>query len=181
MSKMRSTYISNMGGFLFSICLFVLPILGMAQDKKVDSFAFRMLLNSMLKHDVREILIDSAYTLHQKGEAVFLDARERGEYEVSHIKEAKWVGFDDFKIERVEDIKKSSPVVVYCSIGARSEKITRTLKEQGFTQVYNLYGGIFEWVNKEYPIYKEGKPTDSVHGYSKMWSVWLNKGTVVYE
>lgn len=178
--SLQSTYICYMGGFFFRIVLLFLPVLGMAQEKSVNSTAFRLLLNGMLKHDVKEISVDSAHQLFLQSKAQFIDAREKKEYEVSHIKDATWSGYDDFKMERIADLDKNQPVVVYCSIGYRSEQITRKLKEEGFTEVYNLYGGIFEWVNRDFPIHKNEYPTDSIHGFSKMWSVWLKKGNVVY-
>jgi len=51
----------------------------------------------------------------------------------------------------------------------------------GFTNVRNLYGGIFEWVNEGGEIRNsKNQPTDSVHTYSKSWSIWLEKGIKVY-
>jgi rhodanese-related sulfurtransferase len=42
---------------------------------------------------------------------------------------------------------------VYCSIGKRSDEITKMLGEAGFTNARNLYGGIFEWVNQGHPVF----------------------------
>ena len=39
-------------------------------------------------------------------------------------------------------------IIVYCSIGVRSEDIGEKLKELGYTKILNLYGGIFDWKNK---------------------------------
>jgi rhodanese-related sulfurtransferase len=104
-----------------------------------------------------------------------LDAREKSEYETSHIKGARFIGYDDFKISLVKDIPKDSKVYVYCSIGYRSEKIGEKLQKDGFKNVSNLYGGIFNWANSGFPIEnKEGQPTKEVHGYNKKWSKWLN-------
>lgn len=116
-------------------------------------------------------------------EAVILDAREMNEFKVSHIKNALYVGhkyFNSTKIlEQVPDL--SQPIVVYCSIGVRSETIGNALKKAGYTNVKNLYGGIFEWKNKNLPIYNiKEQETDSLHAYSKKWSVYLNKGIKVY-
>ena len=49
------------------------------------------------------------------------------------------------------------------------------------TNVYNLYGGLFEWVNKGGDIYKKGQTTQKVHAYSKKWGRYLTKGIKVYE
>jgi len=107
---------------------------------------------------------------------VILDAREKKEYEVSHIKGAKFIGYDDFDLDRVKDIDKDSKIYVYCSIGYRSEKIGEKLKADGYDKVYNLYGGIFNWANSGYPLENgKGQPTKAVHGFDKKWSQWLNE------
>ncbi len=114
----------------------------------------------------------------------FLDAREQSEYEVSHIENAIYVGYDDFNITTVTKnvSDKSSQIVVYCSIGVRSEDIAETLKANGYTNVYNLYGGIFEWKNKGKIVYNlKGEPTEKVHAYSEKWGKWLLKGIKIYD
>ena len=72
--------------------------------------------------------------------------------------------------------------LVYCSIGVRSENIGEKLQQLGYTNVYNLYGGIFEYKNEGGTVYNlQNKPTDSVHTYNKKWSKYLTKGNKVYE
>lgn len=144
----------------------------------VDGFAFRSLLKGMLSHSVTEICVQDLAA--STDDIVFLDARAKKEYEVSHIKGAIWVGYDDFSPERVIQVNKKQKIVVYCSIGYRSEKISEKLIALGYQDVANLYGGIFEWVNQEKPVYQTAKKTNHVHAFSKSWGVWLRKGKKVY-
>lgn len=112
-----------------------------------------------------------------------LDAREPNEYDVSHINNSIFVGYNRFDLETVlkEIPKKTDTIVVYCSLGIRSENISKKLKNAGYTVVYNLYGGIFEWKNNDFPVYNlKNKETDSVHAFSKMWGKWLSKGEKIY-
>lgn len=109
-----------------------------------------------------------------------LDAREKTEHEVSHLQNAIWVGHDTFTLKSVAELDKNKPVLIYCTVGARSEEIGKKLQKEGFTRVYNLYGGIVHWVNEGRPVFAKGKPTQKVHTYSKPWSVWLTKGKKVY-
>ncbi|MEO6347073.1 MAG: rhodanese-like domain-containing protein [Aquaticitalea sp.] len=114
---------------------------------------------------------------------ILLDARELEEYKVSHLKNASYVGYQDFNIElfETEHPEKDSPFVVYCSLGIRSETIAEKLKKAGYENVYNLYGGIFEWKNNAFPIVNSReKETDSIHAFSKLWGKWLYKGIKVY-
>lgn len=112
---------------------------------------------------------------------VLLDARPAEEYDVSHIAKARRVGYGDFDIAKVKDLPKDTAIVVYCSVGYRSGKVTEKLLKAGFTNVKNLYGGIFEWVNTGHIVVDDsGKSTDRVHTYNKSWSRWVTKGVKVY-
>ncbi len=114
---------------------------------------------------------------------VLLDAREKEEYDVSHLQNAIWVGAKTFELDsvvpKIED--KNTDIIVYCSIGVRSENIGEKLMDAGYTNVKNLYGGIFEWKNEGYPVYgPEGNETEKVHAFSKHWGKLLKKGEKVY-
>jgi rhodanese-related sulfurtransferase len=109
-----------------------------------------------------------------------LDAREKKEFAVSHLPKALWVGHETFSLASVAGLDKNKPVLIYCTVGARSEQIGKTLKKNGFTQVFNLYGGILHWVNEGRQVVVQGKPTTKVHTYSRAWGVWLNRGEKVY-
>ena len=115
---------------------------------------------------------------------VLLDAREKKEFEISHLKNTYFVGYTNFSLkETLKKIpNKKSKIVVYCSLGIRSEDIAEKLKVAGYTNILNLYGGIFEWKNKGNPVFDSNeKATDNIHVFSKEWSKWLLKGTKVYE
>ena len=57
-----------------------------------------------------------------------------------------------FSEDVFEKLDPDKPVLVYCSVGARSQDIGKKLVQKGFS-VVNLYGGIFQWVNDELPVY----------------------------
>lgn len=146
---------------------------------QVESNSFDILLKSMLKNTVTKISVKEL--MPKIDQVVLLDAREPQEYEVSHLKNAKLVGFNQFNISILQDIPKNSEIVIYCSIGVRSEKIGEKLKAAGFTNVKNLYGSIFEWVNQGNQVFDtQNLPTKKVHAFNKKWGVWLNKGEKVY-
>jgi len=118
----------------------------------------------------------SPATLSQtQDQAYIIDTRELEEYKVSHIPSAHYASYSDFDIEPYLDLPRDTTVVVYCSIGYRSEKIGEQLLEAGFKKVYNLYGSLFEWANQGYPMVDQaGEPTNTVHTYNKQWSRWVN-------
>jgi rhodanese-related sulfurtransferase len=137
------------------------------------------------KHNTKAIPYISVEAFaNQKDESIILDTRENKEYNVSHLKDAIYVGYDFFQIDSVlNNIKnKDEKIVVYCSLGIRSETIGIKLKKAGYTNIHNLYGGIFEWKNNEFPVYNSAeKETDSIHTYSKAWSKWLKKGIKILD
>jgi 3-mercaptopyruvate sulfurtransferase SseA len=55
------------------------------------------------------------------------------------------------------------------------------LKKAGYTNVYNLYGGIFQWKNADgIVVTSTNDTTQRVHCYDKSWSRFLKKGEKVY-
>jgi hypothetical protein len=84
-------------------------------------------------------------------------------------------GFDHVDFQMLDTLPKDQPILVYCSIGFRSEKIARKLRKKGFKNVSNLYGSIFEWVNRGYPVVDSvGQPTPKIHTYNKSWGQWVD-------
>ena len=156
-----------------------LLLLALAGYSQVKSATFRALLKKLLQHDVPEIDVRTA--AQDSASILFLDAREPREFEVSHLRNAIPVGYDNFALEDLPPLDTHCRIVVYCSVGYRSEKVTENLKTAGFTQISNLYGGIFEWVNEGYPVYNAYGQTDQVHAYDRTWGIWLNRGKKVYQ
>jgi len=145
---------------------------------QVKSGAFRVMLKGLLSHSVPEIGVQQA--AREKANFIFLDAREPKEFAVSHIQGSIPVGYDHFDVQRVADLPKDQAIVVYCSVGYRSEKVSEKLLKAGFTNVSNMYGGFFEWVNEGLPIVDDKGATENVHAFDRSWGVWLRKGKRVY-
>lgn len=158
--------------------LLLLKACGQTSEK-----AYHAMLKSLYSNSVPAI---TPVALQQglqgkKQDFILLDTRSEAEYKVSHLAGARFANYDTFTPQQLTGIPKNTKLVVYCTVGYRSEKIGEKLLAAGYTNVYNLYGGIFEWVNKGYPVYNAQGPTTNVHAYSKSWGVWLNKGEKVYE
>ena len=157
------------------LTLYFLPASLFAQIKNPE---FKHLLDSLYNHTVPLISVDSLKHLKN---IYLLDAREKKEFEVSHLKNARSVGYIWFDMRTVYDIPKDASIIVYCSIGYRSEKIGEKLRKNGYKNVFNLYGSIFEWANEGNPLYKSnGVQTTEIHTYNKNWSKWVERGTKVY-
>ncbi|RKS55107.1 rhodanese-related sulfurtransferase [Gillisia mitskevichiae] len=142
------------------------------------------LISKYNSHSIPYISVEELKMQSAKEKVFILDAREIEEFQVSHIANSIFVGYNNFSTEKViSNIKlKNAPIVVYCSLGIRSETISEKLKEAGYTNIKNLYGGIFEWKNKGYSVYdSSNKETQKVHAFSKHWSKYLTKGEKVYQ
>jgi rhodanese-related sulfurtransferase len=162
------------------LTLFLLLLSSSLAFSQILNKDFDEMLKDLLAHSVNEIGVEEVNDDDEN--TIFLDAREKNEYEVSHIKNAIWIGYNNFKIKSVKSIPKEAKIIVYCSVGYRSEKISEKLVKSGYTNVYNLYGSIFEWVNQGNAVYDmNGKETLKVHAYNKKWGQWLDKGTKVYK
>lgn len=123
-----------------------------------------------------------AEKLRQHPEAVvLLDTRSPEEYQVSHLRGARFVNYEGFEKATFDGVPRSAPVVVYCTVGARSEKVGERLRALGFRDVRNLYGGIFQWVNEGHAVYNQAGQTTQVHPYSALWRPWLRRGEPVYK
>lgn len=156
---------------LIYIFLFLLTFGGQAQTKTDPEYAKK--LEELYKHTVSLIQpAELAKKLDDKNVYV-LDTRAKAEYTTSHIKGARFVDYESFKVSSVKDIPKDAKVIVYCSVGWRSERIGEKLKKAGYTDVNNLYGGIFEWVNQGFTVYNAQGETKTVHAYSKEWAKWI--------
>jgi len=163
--------------FMVRILFFLILFAGTLSISKGQSLPYQILLKGL--YDASFPLIKPEQISNLSNYQV-LDAREKVEYQVSHLENALWVGHDTFNLTTVEKLDKTKPVLIYCTVGVRSEKIGKLLQQEGFSRVYNLYGGIVHWVNEGRPIFANGKPTLQVHTYSKPWGIWLTKGEKVY-
>ncbi len=159
---------------LFFIVFVLLSSIAFGQ-KKIEKT-----LKELNKQSVPYIYPDE---LKKMNDVVLLDTRKKEEYKVSHLKNAIWVGYDSFQEESLKKklAHNNVNIVVYCSIGVRSEDIGEKLLKAGYSNVKNLYGGIFLWKNKGNSIYSTPTfETDSIHAYDKQWGKLLTKGIKVY-
>jgi rhodanese-related sulfurtransferase len=139
-------------------------------------------LKSLYKNTVPTIRVDALQKyIKTNKQIILLDTRAEEEYKVSHLRNAVFIDYGQFKEKQVLSIDRNSIIVVYCSVGYRSERIGEKLQKLGFKNVSNLYGGIFQWKNEGHVVVNSKSiPTDSVHTYNKNWSQWLSNGIRVF-
>ena len=107
---------------------------------------------------VRERSAADVAAMRVRGDAfLFLDVREPHEFETARIEGTQLVSLATVAARAEEFTEwKHGPVVVHCHKGARSAKACKTLAQHGFTDVWNLAGGIEAWsltVDPDVPRY----------------------------
>lgn len=109
-----------------------------------------------------------------------LDTRKKPEFQVSHLPNAIWVG-EKLNKKDLKKIPNDKPIVVYCTVGIRSEDFGEELLKGGFEKVYNLYGSIVSWKDAGNNVVdNDGSTTEKVHVFSKEWERYLKTGEKVY-
>lgn len=175
---MRKKLAIGLGGFLL-IFLGLKIYAETMPDYGIESSWKKLVLKTLLSDDVPKISVQDAHA--KKDSVLFLDTRSAEEFGVSHLAGARFAGYEEFDLASLKDIPLTQPIITYCSIGKRSNSIAKQLAEAGYTQVHNMYGGMFEWVNKGYLIVDaQNQPTEKVHAFNRAWGLWLERGNKVY-
>src|SRR5881396_2664426 len=79
-----------------------------------------------------------------------IDVREPFEYEIARIDGAKLIPLGEIA-ERADELQREQLMVIHCHSGGRSAEAVRLLQQRGFTNVYNLKGGIDAWSDEVDP------------------------------
>ncbi len=79
-----------------------------------------------------------------KAPLTLIDVREPYELDLAHIEGARLIPLGQVE-ERAGEIDRSNDIVVFCHAGVRSARAVQALQARGFTNIYNLDGGIDAW------------------------------------
>jgi len=104
---------------------------------------------------IPQMSVTEAVQLINRRDPLVLDVREPGEYNTGHIAGAKHIPVAALK-SRLSEVEKwkDKPVLVHCASGNRSQGAASTLKAAGFTEVFNLQGGMSAWQQAGMPVEK---------------------------
>ena len=118
--------------------------------------------------------LDDWLTGNEPVKPFLLDTRAPEETALSHLSTAHFTPSIKQSLRLLSSFKKDSPIVVYCSIGHRAAELTTRLRKQGFSRVFNLEGGIFDWANNNRPVYRGELQVTVVHPYNNKWGKLLD-------
>jgi len=95
---------------------------------------------------LQTIPAEEAMLLLEANPAVtIIDVRAAREYEAGHIPGAVHIPIASSFHEGIAGLDRDQPYLVYCAAGGRGSQALRAMGEAGFTEVYNLGGGIAAW------------------------------------
>ena len=106
--------------------------------KRIFKHLFRQMDNN-------DIDIETLKRLQNQGTRI-VDVRSKREYEEGHINGS--INIPEYEINsKFEKIfmDYNETIILYCSTGARSKRACKKLIKKGYTNIYNLYGGIESW------------------------------------
>ena len=96
---------------------------------------------------------DAGDRLHD-GRTWFLDVRTPAELRHGQIPGALHIPVTQLKgrLDELGERVGEAPVVVYCHSGLRSARAAHVLTRSGFSEVYNLRGGVMAWQSQDLPM-----------------------------
>jgi rhodanese-related sulfurtransferase len=88
--------------------------------------------------------------IQSKPSLVILDVRTKQEFENNHIENAINIPTDMIKDVICCSFSSSDDILLYSQTGKRSKMVMEILSDNAYIKVYNLKGGIKEWINARY-------------------------------
>ena len=106
-----------------------------------------------VRSEIEEVDAVRASELRDGGGTVFVDVRERNEWDEGHIPGAVHVprSYLESKIEQAVPGRETD-LVVYCASGNRSAFAAKALEELGYESVASLSGGFADWKRNGFPF-----------------------------
>jgi adenylyltransferase/sulfurtransferase len=98
-----------------------------------------------------EITVEELKKRLDRNENLFvLDVRNPNEFQICRIPGTVLLPLPELA-QRFGELPRNREIIVHCKSGMRSAKAVQFLKEQGFTRLVNLQGGILAWAERVDP------------------------------
>lgn len=110
---------------------------------------------------------------------IVIDVREADEFAVSHLQQALHLETGAAISAQVPD--KTTPIVVYCSVGYRSAAVAAQLSELGYSNVRNLRHSIFAWAEQGRALTDGEAATSKVHPFNRIWGRLVDRTLHAYQ
>jgi rhodanese-related sulfurtransferase len=134
---------------------------------------------------IPEVNVLNCMELEKKDkEVVYVDVREKYEYDVSRIPKALFVGDFEKVIAKDPDKFKDKVLIFYCTVGFRSGKYLKKYADEHAVaghEMYNLEGSILQWVANDFPLEDDKGQSKSVHTHKSQWGLVPSDYNAVYQ
>lgn len=96
----------------------------------------------MINNKIRNISYYQAMNMLRNNDVTLIDVKTREEYKNFHLDNSINIPIDNFNTIAPKFLRnREQKIIVYCSSGIRSIAACEILKDRGFKNVYNIYGG----------------------------------------
>jgi rhodanese-related sulfurtransferase len=95
--------------------------------------------------------VDTVNALRDNAGVFLIDVREPDEYAAGHIPGITLIPMGEVA-SRLAELPRDKEIIVTCRTGNRSGQVADLLRQQGFTNVHNMSGGIVAWEEAGYPV-----------------------------
>lgn len=98
-----------------------------------------------------DVDVATVEAVRQNPGVYLLDVREPDEYAAGHIPGITLIPMGEVA-SRLAELPRDKEIIVTCRTGNRSGQVADLLRQQGFTNVHNMSGGIVAWEEAGYPV-----------------------------
>jgi rhodanese-related sulfurtransferase len=116
---------------------------------KTPTSARPQVVKNITPEEANNMLMFSSYFIY------IIDVRTPEEYNGGHIENTVNVNYNSGNFsDEISRFDKDRTYLIYCRTGARSAGARDIMKELGFQKIYNMDGGITDWIAKGLPLVK---------------------------
>ena len=98
---------------------------------------------------INQMNSDELMEFIELNDAILVDVRTEDEYNSGYIENSLNIDYfsNDFSVN-ADKLDKNTPIILYCRSGNRSSMSANKISKLGFKEIYNLEGGILEWIEE---------------------------------
>ena len=138
-------------GYLFVAFILTVSVLFVGVLGQPVQARCRGVIKSISVEEAAQLIEDN----NNNSDFVILDVRTPSEFESGALENAVNIDFysETFE-EEIAKLDRDTHYLIYCRSGGRSSRVLELVKSLGFSKVYEMRGGINNWMAKGYPVVK---------------------------
>ena len=112
--------------------------------------AFTIFSCSLINNEsINQMNSDELIEFIELNDAILVDVRTEDEYNSGYIENSLNIDYfsNEFSVN-ADKLDKNTPIILYCRSGNRSSMSANKISKLGFNEIYNLEGGILEWIKE---------------------------------